>query len=292
MKINILIIALSLISVINENREIINISDGQSMTSDFYKSKTYLFILQVKNPDYGVLKFTFLEEDYLYYFDRVDIYEYSNDDFSNYDIWDFGDSEVYYQTGQTIVEYSQKPRYSTTNYLGFEIKFNKDEKNVKVEGRIEKDMSVYIIVFTSIFVIILITLFIVICCYFYKKKNKNNSQNTLNEHFNPNGQNQTSPQYNNNIPYTNDQYYNILYNKNQYNNNQYNNNNNPYNNNNSYNPYKTNNSNNPYNTNNSNNPYNPFNNSDMYRTNRANTLNPQKSNFNNLNKYNNNSNNN
>ena len=171
MKIIILIIALSLIiSVINEDREIIYISDGKSMTYDFYKSKTYLFILQVKEPDFGVLRFTFFEEYYSYYLSYADIYGYSNnDDYSIYDYSTFEICDRDYQTGKTIIEYSHKPWYSTTNYIGFEIKFYEDVKNVKVEGFIDKNISVYIIVFVSIFSLILIAIFIVICCYCCKK---------------------------------------------------------------------------------------------------------------------------
>ena len=208
MKINILIITLSLIiSVINEDREIIYISDGMSMISDFDKSKTYLFILQVERPDRGVLTFTYFEEYYKNYPKMIDIYEYSNENYSDYNFKIFDTPYWDFQTGKTVTKYSHKPWHSTTIDLGFEIKFSEDVKNVKVEGYIDKDLTIFIIVFIFISIKICITIFIAICCC-CKKPKKINEQAPLNQPFID--KNQHPPQYyqNNNIPNKNNQYNN------------------------------------------------------------------------------------
>ena len=196
MKINILIITLSLIiSVINEDKEIIYISDGMSMILDFDKSKTYLFILQVERPDRGVLIFTYFEEYYKNYPRMIDIYEYSNDNYLDYNFKIFDTPYWDFQTGKTVTKYSHKPWYSTTTDLGFEIKFSEDVKNVKVEGYIDKDLTIIIIVCIFISIKICITIFIAICCC-CKKPKKNNDQKPLNQPFYSLDQNHQSPQYN------------------------------------------------------------------------------------------------
>ena len=182
-----------------------------SKTSDLEKSKIYLFILQVKKPDKGVLKITYFEEYFTDFPSVADIYEYSNNNYSYYNLKSFDIISWDFQTGKTVTEYSYEPYYTTTTYIGFEIKFPKDMKNAKLEGYIDKDLTVYIIVsiIVSIFIIICIAIFIVICCC-CKKPNTINDQTSLNQPFYPIDQNQTSPQYNqyNNTPYSNNQYNN------------------------------------------------------------------------------------
>ena len=195
MKINILIIILSLIfSVINEDREIIYILDGMSMTYDFDKSKTYLIILPVERPDTGVLKITYYEEYYKGYPRMVDIYEYSNiNNFSKYDFKIFDTPYWDFQKGKTFTQYTHRPWQSTTLYLGFEIKFSKDEKNVKIEGYIDKDRTVLIIFLIFISIKILITIIIVIFCCSCKKP----ETTPLNQSSYPFIQNKISLQYHN-----------------------------------------------------------------------------------------------
>ena len=89
MKIYIFIIASLIVLAINDNRKIIYISEKTYQTYDFYQSKTYLFILQVKKPDNGILKLTFYEEYFSNFPSVANIYEYSNKDYSNFNRYSF-----------------------------------------------------------------------------------------------------------------------------------------------------------------------------------------------------------
>ena len=186
---------------------------------DFYKSKTYLFILEVFKPYEGVLKLTFYQEYYSDFPSVAYIYEYSYNDYSSNNWTNFDIADWDYLEGKTVIEFSYDPYRSTTTSLGFEITFDNDVKNVQIEGYkkyIKEEDFIYdnLIVHILVFILILV-IFIIICCVCYycccKKPININVQNSVSRPLYNMDQNQPSPQYN-------------QYNNNQYNNSQYNNN--------------------------------------------------------------------
>ena len=168
-------------------------------------STTYLFILEAEAPDMGVLLLTFDKDHYTGYQRYINIYEYSNENCSDFNYKKSVQAlKPSYFDGKTEIQYSFDVIESTTHYIGFEIKVDTDMENVGVEGTTIRVISeddnthpaaYYFILIIFFFPIIMCIAVIVTLCY-RRKRVRGQIQPQINQSLYPEGQNQPLSQYN------------------------------------------------------------------------------------------------
>ena len=200
-----IIVLLSFIISVKAEQQKIYLSPEIKETFNLSSSITYLFIIEAKARLMGKLVLMFDQRLYYGYPKYINIYQYSNKNYTYYNCKNTVKAIPSYYDKETHILYSFRDIESTTNYLGYEIKLDTDMKNVTVIGykikylREDDNTDIYYLIlsFFCSFIIMCIAIIVILCCC--RKRNRAYIQPQITQTLSPESQNQPLSQYNNSL---------------------------------------------------------------------------------------------